>query len=485
MQIWEILEIEPTKDIREIKKAYSLLIKKYHPEDDVDAYERVRHAYEVAREYARSGAAWQENHNFDNNTEEKDTDRPNASTSSEEEYIKSASLDFGQIYKQDSTHEEQEEAYEENVQFTKLFQLRREVQYCFASKHYTKETVRDFLNYHKEHLEGIFIILLEADFYGMDNIEIYQLLEEYLVSGKERINRVVYEKAFHRIRQIDHKRQKIQNEKDDLFQAKLRMFFIYGHMFVLGILLSIILVSNYIETHWMNLEDAGYGAWNLYISFLAGLSLYQLVRTHAIALQSNYGLWSRGLRAYVYTVLPCKLYLFLFLFAANPENRTIGAKWISLIILIMSVADEIWFCLSINKQARDHNRYTDFFKKFRPALVIGGILLEISYVIVGYRMVGDVSGMSIIGIIILVIHLIRVYRVGGIRWINYMLHILAGVIFYQGIICSQVSTVQISEFALSRHEELISLAIIGYVFLVSINIIASMVMKCVARRKNI
>ena len=43
---YEALEIEPTKDIKEIKKAYARVIKKYHPEDNPEEYRNVRHAYE-------------------------------------------------------------------------------------------------------------------------------------------------------------------------------------------------------------------------------------------------------------------------------------------------------------------------------------------------------------------------------------------------------------------------------------------------------
>lgn len=46
--IWEILEIEPTSNKKEIRKAYSELVKKYHPEDDPVGYKELRDAYEIA-----------------------------------------------------------------------------------------------------------------------------------------------------------------------------------------------------------------------------------------------------------------------------------------------------------------------------------------------------------------------------------------------------------------------------------------------------
>lgn len=45
-QCFEVLEISPTSDIKIIKKAYSKMIRKYHPEDNPDMYNLVREAYE-------------------------------------------------------------------------------------------------------------------------------------------------------------------------------------------------------------------------------------------------------------------------------------------------------------------------------------------------------------------------------------------------------------------------------------------------------
>jgi len=51
-QAFEILEIEPTSDKRVIKRAYAQMVKKYHPEEYPQEWQRVHDAYEYAMEYA-------------------------------------------------------------------------------------------------------------------------------------------------------------------------------------------------------------------------------------------------------------------------------------------------------------------------------------------------------------------------------------------------------------------------------------------------
>ena len=46
--IWEILNIEPTKDKAAIKRAYALLARKYNPEDEPEKYQELHEAYKQA-----------------------------------------------------------------------------------------------------------------------------------------------------------------------------------------------------------------------------------------------------------------------------------------------------------------------------------------------------------------------------------------------------------------------------------------------------
>ena len=51
--IWSILNIEPTKDVKTIKKAYAKMAKVYHPEEDPEAFSKLKSSYERALEYAK------------------------------------------------------------------------------------------------------------------------------------------------------------------------------------------------------------------------------------------------------------------------------------------------------------------------------------------------------------------------------------------------------------------------------------------------
>ena len=53
MDCWKILELSPTSDAREIKRAYARLAKKYHPEDAPEEFRALHDAYEQALAYAR------------------------------------------------------------------------------------------------------------------------------------------------------------------------------------------------------------------------------------------------------------------------------------------------------------------------------------------------------------------------------------------------------------------------------------------------
>lgn len=46
MNTWEVLEIEPTSDKKEIKKAYARLLKQYHPEENPEEFKQIQAAYQ-------------------------------------------------------------------------------------------------------------------------------------------------------------------------------------------------------------------------------------------------------------------------------------------------------------------------------------------------------------------------------------------------------------------------------------------------------
>ncbi len=59
-EIWELLETEPTSDKRVIKHAYAKAVKKYHPEENPEEFQKVYTAYQQALAYAKHAGMRQE-----------------------------------------------------------------------------------------------------------------------------------------------------------------------------------------------------------------------------------------------------------------------------------------------------------------------------------------------------------------------------------------------------------------------------------------
>ena len=55
MNFWSILGIQPTNNLKDIKRAYAKQSKVYHPEDDPENFQRLQKAFQEA-------LAWQKSH---------------------------------------------------------------------------------------------------------------------------------------------------------------------------------------------------------------------------------------------------------------------------------------------------------------------------------------------------------------------------------------------------------------------------------------
>jgi tetratricopeptide (TPR) repeat protein len=53
MNAWDLLAIAPTVDVQKIKLAYAALLKRYHPDEDPEGFQKLRTAYETCLEEAR------------------------------------------------------------------------------------------------------------------------------------------------------------------------------------------------------------------------------------------------------------------------------------------------------------------------------------------------------------------------------------------------------------------------------------------------
>ena len=121
MNKWEILGIEPTHDVKIIRKRYSELVKLYHPEDQPEIYQQIVEAYQSALREARSNRTRQETVESEavsiQQISEQEEETTNSATSSldfesfesegeiEQEEITKPSLDFGDVHESDPLNE--------------------------------------------------------------------------------------------------------------------------------------------------------------------------------------------------------------------------------------------------------------------------------------------------------------------------------------------------------------------------------------------
>ncbi|WP_110933409.1 J domain-containing protein [Paenibacillus bouchesdurhonensis] len=75
MTIWQWLGIEPTNDIKQIKRAYKKQLQVYHPEDDPAGYQELREAYDRALKIAKQRNEMEQSFNELNYIEQDQQDR--------------------------------------------------------------------------------------------------------------------------------------------------------------------------------------------------------------------------------------------------------------------------------------------------------------------------------------------------------------------------------------------------------------------------
>lgn len=109
MSIWDELGISPTKNAREIKKAYAAKSKLVHPEEHPEQFQKLHEAYKAALNIANSAAS------FSPPAERETQKQSNAPIQKRED-----SFDFSKKEKEDSAEKETELRREKSFDFTKL-----------------------------------------------------------------------------------------------------------------------------------------------------------------------------------------------------------------------------------------------------------------------------------------------------------------------------------------------------------------------------
>ena len=186
MDKWEILGIEPTHDVKDIRKRYSELVKLYHPEDQPEIYQQIVEAYQSALREARSNSTRQE------------TVGSGASSyqhfSNQEEKIVASPLNF-------ETLSEESTAYESNASSHVLdfsdyleseYMIRNAIESIVGNPDYTVEEQehlwQQFFSQYRYDMSTVQSVLEEMDVYIFNKPEqfsiIIPLLEDYIPDYK-------------------------------------------------------------------------------------------------------------------------------------------------------------------------------------------------------------------------------------------------------------------------------------------------------------
>ena len=133
MNKWEILGIEPTHDVKLIRRCYAELVRLYHPEDQPEIYQQIVEAYQSALREARSKKTGQESGRSAASSTQQLNEQENRTTNSA-----TNSLDFESLESEEKT--EQVDTAQPSLDFG-------DVHETAASNETYKETALPLLNF--------------------------------------------------------------------------------------------------------------------------------------------------------------------------------------------------------------------------------------------------------------------------------------------------------------------------------------------------
>ena len=217
MNIWETLGIEPTTNIKLIRRRYAELVRLYHPEDQPEIYQEIVEAYQEALTYARSRKTRLENSLRKASDSQKATEleeeangKPNSSlnfenlteeTRIENEESETSSLDFSDYQQStdktsDSFNFETFKAEEDEPKSTLDFSsyneaaylIRNAIESIVGNDDYSQEEQehlwRQFFSQYQYDMDIVQSVLEEMDVYIFNKSEqfsiVIPLLEDYV-----------------------------------------------------------------------------------------------------------------------------------------------------------------------------------------------------------------------------------------------------------------------------------------------------------------
>ena len=186
MNKWEILGIEPTHDVKLIRRRYAELVRLYHPEDQPEIYQQIVEAYQSALREARSKKTRQE------------SGRSEASStqhfSNQEEKIVASPLNFETLSEESTAHESNASSHilDFSDYLESEYLIRNAIESIVGNPDYTIEEQENlwqqFFSQYRYDMSTVQSVLEEMDVYIFNKPEqfsiIIPLLEDYVPDFK-------------------------------------------------------------------------------------------------------------------------------------------------------------------------------------------------------------------------------------------------------------------------------------------------------------
>lgn len=186
MNKWEILGIEPTHDVKAIRKRYSELVKLYHPEDQPEIYQQIVEAYQSALREARSNSTRQETVGSEASSSQH--------FSNQEEKIVASPLNFETLSEKQTAHESNDSSHvlDFSDYLESEYLIRNAIESIVGNPDYTIEEQehlwRQIFNQYRYDMSAVQSVLEEMDVYIFNKPEqfsiIIPLLEDYIPDFK-------------------------------------------------------------------------------------------------------------------------------------------------------------------------------------------------------------------------------------------------------------------------------------------------------------
>ena len=210
MNIWETLGMEPTTDVKLIRRRYAELVRLYHPEDQPEIYQEIVEAYQKALTYARSRKTRLENSLRKASDSQKATEleeeangKPNSSlnfenlteeTKIENEESETSSLDFSDYQQStdktsDSFNFETFKAEEDEPKSTLDFSSYNEAAYLIRN---AIESIVGNNDYNLEEQEHLWRQFFSQYQYDMDIVQsVLEEMDVYIFNKSEQFSIVI------------------------------------------------------------------------------------------------------------------------------------------------------------------------------------------------------------------------------------------------------------------------------------------------------